>query len=179
MQPIVRNHVLKYESIWSQFAVNRASLSLMQFKAIVSLYLSTLYLYLPNIKINREEREDSDDDDKVFIRQHPIDCFSFVRKIIQINGIRVPVTLQLIGVPNRFFLGIKLVVFNTDTTSESGVFLCIDQKNWLLHDSQKQYVKKTKLSKDSLVENYSLPKFIQQNGMELILNKLEIKTDLV
>ena len=162
----------------------------MQFKAIVSLYLSTLYLYLPNIKINREEREDSDDDDKVFIRQHPIDCFSFVRKIIQINGIRVPVTLQLIGVPNRFFLGIKLVVFNTDTTSESGVFLCIDQKNWLLHDGQKyvgdrrrntlqQNVKKTKLSKDSLVENYSLPKFIQQNGMELILNKLEIKTDLV
>lgn len=46
------------------------------------------------------------------------------------KGERVLVTLQLLGISNEFFLGVKIAAYAQSTLRECGVFLMVDQESW-------------------------------------------------
>ena len=94
----------------------------------------------------------------------------------------MPVTLELIGVPMKFFIGIKIVIYDRVTMTESGVFIRVEQSEWILKDSEKNRKVKKATKTDSLVENYSLAAVVSSKAFDILKsvaitdNRLQLST---
>ena len=80
--------------------------------------------------LNKGSDEDSDNEEQAMISRRQIDTISFVRKIIEVGGKQIPVTIQLLGCEGKRYLGIKVTLFDPETISESGFFLTVLQHAW-------------------------------------------------
>ena len=80
---------------------------------------------MPTIELNKGDAEDSDHEEKAIIKNKPIDTIAHVRRIHEVKNQKVPVTIELLGCDSRFYLGIKVTLFDPETISESGFFLTL------------------------------------------------------
>lgn len=87
--------------------------------------------------LNKGDAEDSDHEEKALIKNKPIVAISFVRRILEVKNQKVPVTIELVGIDNRIYLGIKVTLFDPETVSESGFFLTLKQSDWERPSSEK------------------------------------------
>ena len=87
----------------------------------------------------------------------------------------MPATLQLIGCDSKFYLGIKVTLFDSVTISESGFFLTLKQSSWERDDSEKSMIrKKEKVKQEVLLHHYKLPSWLSGDGGDQIFKKMEI-----
>lgn len=78
-------------------------------------YLNTLKLFMPTMQWNKGEDEDSDYEEEVYIKQKNIHCITYYRRVVRLqksipnNAEHVMITLQLFGVQDEDYLGIKVI----------------------------------------------------------------------
>lgn len=70
------------------------------------IFLQLYYLLLPHNVLEEIEDDDNDDcsdeeDEEYFIRYYEIDSIMYKRHIKEINGHKVPVSIQLLGYQNK------------------------------------------------------------------------------
>ena len=87
------------------------------------LYLRTLFLHLPTYGVGKHS-DDSDFEEKAIIKCKPIDTVAYLRRIIEVKNLKVPATIYLLGC-DKFYLGLKVTLFDPATISESGFFLTV------------------------------------------------------
>mmetsp|Transcript_9387 Transcript_9387/g.12782 ORF Transcript_9387/g.12782 Transcript_9387/m.12782 type:complete len:187 (+) Transcript_9387:1488-2048(+) len=127
------------------------------------------------MELNKGDAEDSDFEEKAIIKVKSIDTIAYVRRILEVKNQKVPATIQLIGCDQRFYLGIKVTLFDPETVSESGFFLTIKQKNWERSESEKSLLrKKEKVKQENLLHHYKLPGFIMGAGGNQIFNNMTV-----
>ena len=122
--------------------MNKKDLTRTQLHLIAHLYLKTLFLHMPTMELNKGDEEDSDYEERAKIDNRKIDNIAYVRRIIEVKNQKVPATIQLLGCDSRFYLGIKVTMFDPATVSESGFFLTVKQKSWERNDSEKSLIRK-------------------------------------
>ena len=89
----------------------------------------------------------------------------------------VPVTIVLVGYDEKYYLGVKVTIFDPQKVKESGFFLTVDQADWERSDMEKSLIRKKEKSKmNVLVEYYKLPNYIKGSGGEMIFGNLAIKS---
>lgn len=64
---VERDTTMPYNKIWTFFGVNRADLSRPQLHLVAYLYLTTLFLYLPTMELNKGDDEDSENEEQALI----------------------------------------------------------------------------------------------------------------
>ena len=84
-----------------------------------------------------------------------------------------PATISLLGCDSRFYLGIKVTLFDPETVKETGFFLTIDQSSWE-HTAEEKKAKGGK--QDFLNVNYKLPDYIKGAGGDFIFKQLSVKS---
>jgi len=60
---------------------------------------------------------------------------------------------------------VKVSFFDDRALQEQGVFLTVNQTNWLKESTQMKKKKSGKVKYDSLAKDYSLPLFIRENAI--------------
>ena len=81
----------------------------------------------------------------------------------------------MLGCDSRFYLGIKVTLFDPSTISESGFFLTVKQKSWERSDSEKSLIrKKDRVKQEVLYDHYKLPGFIKGEGGDQIFKKINV-----
>ena len=152
-------------------AVDRA-----QHIMMASLILQITFLHMPTMDLNKGDAEDSDYEEQVNINQKKIECVMHVRKLLDINKEKMPLTIQLLGYDNNTYLGIKVTAYNPALIKETGVFLTVNQKYWELTDEQKANVPKKKTMKPEILHDfYHIPDLLKRNGFTVLFNYLVIK----
>ena len=81
---------------------------------------------MPTINYNKGDEEDSDHEERVSIAKKPIETIAYVRRIIKVNEQMIPATISLIGCEGKYFLGMKVTMYDPMTASENGFFLTIN-----------------------------------------------------
>jgi hypothetical protein len=89
------------------------------------LLLGTLFLHMPTMELNKGDAEDSDYEEEVNINMRKIESVVHLRKLHDVNGEKIPLTIQLLGYDNRSYLGIKVVTYNPDRIKELGFFFTV------------------------------------------------------
>jgi hypothetical protein len=87
---------------------------------------------MPTMEINKGDAEDSDYEEEVNINMRKIECVVHMRKLLDINGEKVPLTISLLGYDNKSYLGIKVVAYNPQQIKELGFFFTVNQAYWEL-----------------------------------------------
>ena len=141
-EEVLRYTELPYRDIWTHFGLNKKDLTRTQLHLVAYLYLRTLFLHLPTMDLNRGDDEDSDFEEKAIIRTKPITTIAYLRRVIEVKNQKVPATIQLLGCDSRFYLGVKVTLFDPATVSESGFFLTVKQKSWERTESEKSLMRK-------------------------------------
>ena len=165
----MRQKTLKYFGLQSEFGVRRSDLNFVQLKSLVHEHLSTLTLHFPTAKFKANYA------DSAMIKQTEIRCYASLRKMIVIDGQRVPLTLQLLGLASQRFLGIKLTAYDMESMSEHGVFIRVQTQEWKKTFVSPQKKKSSKVEVDSLFDDYLLVSKVNQNAQKL-LDRLKIDT---
>ena len=99
------------------------------------------------------------------------------RKLLDVKNKKVPATISLLGCDSKFYLGIKVTLFDPIACTEDGFFLTVNQKSWELSESEKSMLpKKTKTRQEPLLEHYKLPKFLKGIGGDEIFRNMEAKS---
>lgn len=57
------------------------------------LLLKTLFLHMPTMELNKGDLEDSDYEEEVNIGQKKIECVIHMRKLLDIHGDKIPLTI--------------------------------------------------------------------------------------
>ena len=55
--------------------------------------LHTLFLHMPTMELNKGDAEDSDYEEEVNISMRKIECVVHMRKLLDVNGDKVPLTI--------------------------------------------------------------------------------------
>ena len=121
-----RSHTLAYSNIWAHFGVSKVDLSKAELLLISYLYLKTLYLFMPTISLNKGDEEDSDHEEKAWVAAKPLENVAYSRRVLQVGGRMVPATVSLVGYGEKYYLGIKVTLFDPEKVKESGFFLTVD-----------------------------------------------------
>ncbi len=69
------------------------SLDRAQIVMIAALLLQTLFLHMPTMELNKGDAEDSDYEEEANINMLKIDCVVHIRKLLDINGEKIPLTI--------------------------------------------------------------------------------------
>jgi hypothetical protein len=77
-----------------------------------SLLLQLLYLHMPTMELNKGDAEDSDYEEEVNINMRKIESVVHIRKLLDVYGEKIPLTIQLLGYDNSSYLGIKVTAYN-------------------------------------------------------------------
>ena len=88
--------------------------------------------------------------------------------MIVMDGQRVPLTLQLLGLASQRFLGIKLTAYDMEGMSEHGVFIRVQTQEWKKTFMNPQKKKSSKVEVDSLFDDYLLVSKVNQNAQKLL-----------
>lgn len=62
--------------------------------------------------INKGDQEDSENEEEVLIDLISLDTAAQKRSLVDINGEKVPVTMELVGHSGKYYLGLKVTLFN-------------------------------------------------------------------
>ena len=81
---------------------------------IAYLYLKTLYLFMPTINLNKGDEEDSDHEEKAWVAAKTLENIAYSRRIFLVDGKMIPATVSLIGYDEKYFLGIKVTLFDPE-----------------------------------------------------------------
>jgi hypothetical protein len=68
---------------------------------LAALLLQTLFLHMPTMELNKGDAEDSDYEEEVNIGMRKLECVVHMRKLLDVNGDKVPLTISLLGFDNR------------------------------------------------------------------------------
>lgn len=99
-----------------------------------------------------------------------------MRKLLDIEGEKIPLTIQLLGYNNDTYLGIKVSAFNSSTLKELGVFFTVNQGYWELTEEQKINVPKKRSTKTEVLHDfYHIPDLLKRNGFAYIFKNLIVK----
>lgn len=79
---------------------------------IAALLMQALFLHMPTMELNKGDAEDSDYEEEVNVSLRKIEVVVHMRKLLDVNGDKVPLTISLLGFDNRQYLGIKVVAYN-------------------------------------------------------------------
>lgn len=79
---------------------------------LAALLLQTLFLHMPTMDLNKGDAEDSDYEEEVNINRRKIESVVHLRKLLDVDGEKIPLTIQLLGYDNTAYLGIKVVAYN-------------------------------------------------------------------
>jgi hypothetical protein len=104
---------------------------------IAGMTLQTLFLHIPTMELNKGDAEDSDYEEEINIGMKKIDCVIHIRKLLDVHGEKIPLTISLLGYDNKYYLGIKVVVYNPQLIKDAGFFFSVDQEYWALGEEQK------------------------------------------
>ena len=128
------------------------------------------------MELNKGDAEDSDYEEEVNINMKKIECVVHMRKLLDIQGDKIPLTIQLLGYDNTNYLGIKVVTYNPLLIKELGFFFTVNQEYWALTEDQKANIPKKRTTKtDMLLDFYHLPEVLRKQGFNYIMNKLILK----
>lgn len=72
----------------------------------------------------------------------------------------------------KFFIGIKIAFFDKESMTDKGIFMRVEQSEWLLKESEKSKKKKKATKTDALVENYSLAAYVKTHAFDLLAKVL-------
>lgn len=143
----------------------------------LSIYLNSLFLNMPTMNINKGDEEDSDDEEEVLISERGIDVVTHARRAIDVSGTKMPMTISLLGVEN-VYVGLKVVLFNSETLKEEGVFFTVDSKKWELSEEEKGSLPKKRATKRDVLEClFHLPDVLRKNGFDTIYKTIEISPE--
>mmetsp|Transcript_9981 Transcript_9981/g.9917 ORF Transcript_9981/g.9917 Transcript_9981/m.9917 type:complete len:177 (+) Transcript_9981:452-982(+) len=134
-----------------------------------AMLLNSLFLHMPTMEMNRGEQEDSDYEEEINIAQKKIEPVEQIRKIIEMQGEKVILTIYLLGY-DQTFLGIKVSIYNSALIKDLGFFLTVDQPYWEAEEHERVRVSKRRA--EYLRDNYFLDEFLRKHGFEGILGKL-------
>ena len=145
---IERFHKVDYQQLWVIFGINLGPAALTksssqgkkaeegidraQVVMVAALLLQTHFLHMPTMEINKGDAEDSDYEEEANIAMRKVDCVVHIRKLLDVNGEKLPLTISLLGFDNKHYLGIKVVVFNPTLIKELGFFFTVNQAYWEL-----------------------------------------------
>lgn len=130
---------------------------------------------MPTMELNKGEQEDSDYEEEVIISQKKIECIIHMRKLLDIQGDKIPLTIQLLGY-DQSYLGIKVSAYNPATIKDLGFFFIVNQKYWEFTDEEKSTVpKKRTMKTEYLLDFYHLPEQLRKSGFNYIFNNLVLK----
>lgn len=93
---------------------------------ISALILKTLFLHMPTMDLNKGEAEDSDYEEEINISQKKIDCMTYLRRQLDVQGDKMPFTIQLLGFDNKYYLGIKVSAFTPALIRDQGFFFTVN-----------------------------------------------------
>ena len=143
---------------------------------LAALVLNTLFLHMPTMDLNKGDDEDSDYEEEVNINMRKIDSVAHMRKLLDVYGEKIPLTIQLLGYDNNTFLGVKVVVYNPILIKELGFFFTVNQAYWEKTDDQKGVIpKKRTMKTDILHDFYHLPDVLRKYGFNHFINKHVLK----
>lgn len=174
----VERHLnISYTDLWKYFGVDVESCDRTDIKMFMSMFLDCMQLEMPTMNMQRHKDEDSDMEEEIHIKLNPIETICHARHIVDIEGVKLPITMSLIGCGDRYF-GVKAVTYNRDTLKEEGLFLRVETIEWLLDQAKIDELPKHR-KKDKLKYFYSLPKLMEDQGFECIFNKLKFSQEKV
>jgi len=143
---------------------------------LAALLLQTLFLHMPTMELNKGDAEDSDYEEEANINMLKVECVVHIRKLLDINGEKIPLTIQLLGYDNKSYLGIKVVAYNPHLIKELGFFFTVNQAYWELSQEQKDNVPKKRTTKTEILHDYyHLPEVLRKQGFSYIMNNLALK----
>jgi hypothetical protein len=79
------------------FGVQKQDLDRSQVIMFSAYLLNSLFLHMPTMEINKGDDEDSDNEEEVNISQRKIECIAFFRKLVDMQGEKLPLTISLLG----------------------------------------------------------------------------------
>ena len=126
LETVKRSEILPYSDIWKHFGLNKLDLTRADLHLISYLYLKTLNLFMPTIGFSKGDDEDSDHEEKVIIAKKPISSIAYKRRILDVKNKKVPATISLLGCDSKFYLGIKVTLFDPIACIEDGFFLTVN-----------------------------------------------------
>ncbi len=121
---------------------------------LAALFLQTLFLHMPTMELNKGDAEDSDYEEEVNINMKKIDCILHIRKLLDVHGDKIPLTIQLMGYDNQNYLGVKVVAYNPREIKEQGFFFTVNQGYWEKTDEQKTNIPKKRTMKTEILHDY-------------------------
>lgn len=160
------------------FGVNKYDLDRSKLINCAVIFLQVYYLLLPVDVLNEVDNDDDldeDDEEEYYIRENEIECIMYKRHIKQINGHRVPVSVQLLGHSNKHFIGIKVTAFDNNKCQDLGFFMTVDQQHWKIdEDSISKMSKKSRTRTEVLVKHYRLTDVLEKKGIAFIMDNSEL-----
>lgn len=141
-----------------------------------ALLMQTLFLHMPTMELSKGDAEDSDYEEEVLISMRKIECVIHMRKLLDVNGEKIPLTISLLGFNNKQYLGIKVAAYNPSLIKELGFFFSVNQEHWALSDEQKSNIPKKRTMKTEVLHDfYHLPEVLKKQGFSYIVNNLILK----
>jgi hypothetical protein len=64
-----------------------------QIVMLAALLLQTLFLHMPTMELNKGDAEDSDYEEEANINMLKVECVVHIRKLLDINGEKIPLTI--------------------------------------------------------------------------------------
>ena len=89
---------------------------------------------MPTMELNKGDAEDSDYEEEVNINMRKLECVVHMRKLLDVHGEKIPLSISLLGFDNTSYLGIKVSAYNPHTIKELGFFFTVNQQYWEMTD---------------------------------------------
>ena len=90
-----RTYNIEYSSLWMNFGINykKEEIDRSQLIMFCALLLQTMFLHMPTMELNKGDAEDSDYEEEVNINTKKIECVVHMRKLIDVHGEKIPLTI--------------------------------------------------------------------------------------
>lgn len=127
------------------------------------------------MEFNKGDEEDSENEERAMITSRPIDCVAFARRVIKVGDKKVPVTIQLLGCDSKFFIGIRVTLYDPTSIGEYGFFLTVRQSLWEKSEEDKKSVKVKNYAKgDLLMDHFTLGQYLKRKGADIIFKTMRV-----
>lgn len=96
--------------------------------------------------------------------------------MIDFNDGPLVATLELLGVEGKFYLGIRVTIFDRASLTSQGFFLSVKPKQWELTAAEKSKVRsQPDLMQGALHDFYWLPKYLKNGGADKIFATMTLR----
>jgi hypothetical protein len=142
-------------------------------------FLSTFKLFMPTMSMNRGDDEDSEYEEEIYISQKDVLSVANSRRVLDNKSV---VTIDLLGVDDCEFLGIRVSQFLKKNLTEVGYFLFVNTKKWEMSEEDKktygpQKLQNRRSKKEALLSYYWLEKILKNGGFDFLFSNTKFKGD--